>query len=86
MAKKTEKSSNDNLSFDFLSDLDLSNINWEKEIKYVGALAGSVTGSFVSTQLSWSLGLRIATVVGASYSGAILATIGYQVLQKLAED
>lgn len=86
MSKDNQKKEGDSFSFDVLSDLDLSSVNWEKEIKYVGALTGSVIGSFVSTQMSWSLGLRIATVVGGSYSGAILATIGYQIVQKLAED
>ena len=83
--KEAPEHSADGYSFDILQNLDLSNIDWEKEIKYVGALSGSVIGSFVSTQLSWSLGLRIATVVGSSYSGAILATIGYQIYKKLAE-
>ena len=50
----------DDYSFDILGQLDLNNIDWEKEIKYIGALSGSVTGSFISTQLAWSLGLRIA--------------------------
>lgn len=76
----------DDFSFDILKHLDLSKIDWEKEIKYIGALSGSVTGSFLSTQLSWSLGLRIATVLGCSYSGAILATVGYQLYKKMAEE
>ena len=86
MEKNPNDSPGEAFSFDFLSDLDVSNINWEKEIKYVGALTGSVVGSFVSNQMAWSLGLRIATVVGGSYSGAILATLGYQLVQKLSED
>ena len=76
----------DEFSFDFLKNLDMSNIDWEKEIRFVGALSGSVIGSFVSTQLSWSLALRIATVVGSSYSGAVLATVGYQLLKQMAEE
>ena len=84
--KKAPGNLADDFSFDILKNLDISNIDWEKEIKYVGALSGSVVGSFVSTQLSWSLGLRIAAVLGSSYSGAILATVGYQVYKKLTED
>ncbi len=88
MSKEKDSPNNitDDFSFDILKDLNLGNIDWEKEIKYVGALTGSVTGSFLSTQLSWSLGLRIATVLGCSYSGAILATVGYQLYQKLTEE
>ena len=80
--KDVPQDSNTGFSFDILDQVDFSKIDWEKEIKYVGALSGSVIGSFVSTQLSWSLGLRIATVVGSSYSGAILATLGYQLYKK----
>ncbi len=88
MSTKKEAPNNiaEDFSFDILKNFDLSNIDWEKEIKYVGALSGSVIGSFVSTQLSWSLALRIATVIGSSYSGALLATIGYQVYQKLSKE
>ncbi len=88
MSKQNEapKSITDDFSFDILKSLSLDNIDWEKEIKYVGALSGSVIGSFISTQLSWSLGVRIAAVLGSSYSGAILATLGYQLYQKLTED
>lgn len=75
----------EDLAFDILKNFDLSHIDWEKEIKYVGALSGSVIGSFVSTQLSWSLALRIATVVGSSYSGAIIATLAYQIYQRISE-
>lgn len=88
MDKKEEApgSKTDAFSFDPFKGLGFNDIDWEKEAKYVGALAGSVTGSFISTQLSWSLGLRIATVVGLSYSGAIAATVGYQVYRYLAEE
>ena len=88
MPQKKESPENitEDFSFDILENLDLSQIDWEKEIKYVGALTGSVIGSFVSTQLSWSLALRIAAVVGSSYSGAILATVGYQLYQKISEE
>ena len=86
MNKDQQDPTPDAFSFDFLNELDLSTINWEREIKYVGALTGSVIGSFVSTKMAWSLGIRIATVVGGSYSGAILASLGYQLLQKIAEN
>lgn len=86
MSDKAPKSISDDFSFDFLGKADFTSIDWAKEIKYVGALSGSVIGSFVSTQLSWSLGWRIATVVSGSYSGAIIATLGYQLIQKLAEE
>ena len=68
-----------------LDDFNPEKLNWKDEIKYVGALAGSVTGSYVSTQLSLSLLLRIATVIGSAYSGAMLATVGYGILSSLAE-
>ena len=74
------------LPLDFLKKIDLDNINFEKEAKYIGALTGSVVGSFVSTQLSWSLGLRLVSVIGGSYTGAFLATIAYQVLEELAAE
>ena len=83
MENSDKKPAIDGFSFDFLSDLDLSQINWEKEIKYVGALTGSAIGSFVSSQMSWSLGWRIASVVSGSYSGAILAALGYHLVQKM---
>lgn len=88
MSKQDNPSENitDDFSFDILKNLDITNIDWEKEIKYVGALSGSVIGSFVSQQLSWSLGLRIATVVGSSYSGAVLATVGYQLYKQMTQE
>lgn len=86
MDQNSPQSISENSPFDFLNRFDFDSINWEKEIKYVGALSGSVIGSFISSQLSWSLGWRIATVVGGSYSGALLATLGYHIVQKLAEE
>ena len=74
------------ISFDFLKNINLDDLDYEKEFKYVGALTGSVVGSFVSTQLSWSLGLRVLSVIGGSYSGALLAGIAYQVLEELARE
>jgi outer membrane lipoprotein SlyB len=85
MDQHTPSSITEEFSFDFLDKIDFKNVDWEKEAKYVGALSGSVIGSFVSSQLSWSLGWRLVTVVGGSYSGALLAALGYQVLKKLAE-
>ena len=84
--KDPSDNTTDIFSFDILTDVDLSEIDWQKEIRFVGALSGSVIGSFVSTQLSWSLALRIATVVGSSYTGAVLATAGYQLLMQMAEE
>ncbi len=86
MDQNTPGPVSESFSFDFLNRFDIHSIDWEKEIKYVGALSGSVIGSFVSSQLSWSLAWRIATVVGGSYSGALLATLGYQIVQKLSEE
>ena len=74
------------LSFDFLKEINLDELDLQKEARYVGALAGSAVGSFISANLSWSLGLRVITVIGGSYSGALLAGLAYQVLEKLAED
>lgn len=74
------------LPLDFLKKLDLDAINFEKEAKYIGALTGSVLGSFVSTQLSWSLAMRLVSVIGGSYTGAFLATVAYQVIEELAKE
>ena len=74
------------LPLDFIKKIDFDQINFEKEAKYIGALTGSVVGSFVSTQLSWSLGLRLVSVIGGSYTGAFLATMAYQVIEELASE
>ena len=71
---------------DFLKSIDLDKIDFHKEAKYVGALTGSVVGGFISTKLSWSLALRLVSVVGGSYSGAFLAGLAYHILEELAKD
>ncbi|MEZ4701369.1 MAG: hypothetical protein R2834_13615 [Rhodothermales bacterium] len=66
--------------FEALNDLrvNLESVDWERELKRVGALAGSVVGSFVSSRMALSLGMRIVTVVGGSYGGAIAVTLAYE--------
>ncbi len=66
--------------FDLLGSLniDLDRIEWDRELKRIGALSGSVIGSVVSSRLSFSLGMRIVSVVGGSYSGVIAATLAYE--------
>ena len=74
------------LPLDFLKKVDFEAINFEKEAKYIGALTGSVLGSFVSTQLSWSLAMRLVSVIGGSYTGAFMATLAYQLIEELAKE
>lgn len=80
------QSGNFQIPLDFLKGLDLDAIDFLKEAKYVGALTGSVVGGFISTQLSWSLALRLVSVVGGSYTGAFLAGIAYQILEEIAAE
>ena len=85
--KNSEEAANDfQLPLDFLKGIDLDAIDFHKEAKYVGALTGSVVGGFISTQLSWSLALRLVSVVGGSYTGAFLAGVAYQILEELASE
>ncbi len=67
-------------SFDALNNLGISldQVNWERELKRIGALSGSVIGSYVSSRMALSLGLRLVSVVGGSYSGLIAATVAYE--------
>lgn len=71
------------MSFDFFEDLDFNAVEWNKEFRTVGALTGSVVGSYVSQRLAFSLAMRVVTVVGASYSGAILAGAAYMAWEHL---
>ena len=74
------------LPLDFIKNIDFDAIDFAKEAKYVGALTGSVVGGFLSTQLSWSLGLRLVSVIGGSYTGAFLASVAYQIIEELATE
>ena len=84
---KSEKPFGDfQIPLDFLKKIDLDAIDFQKEAKYVGALTGSVVGGFISTQLSWSLALRLVSVVGGSYTGAFLAGLAYSIMEELASE
>ncbi len=74
------------ISFDFLNQFNLDDLDLEREAKYVGALTGSVIGSFVSGHLSWSLGLRVVSVISGSYTGAFLGALAYKILEELAAE
>jgi hypothetical protein len=56
----------------------LEGVDWERELKRIGALSGSVIGSVVSSRLALSLGMRIVSVVGASYGGLLVAAAAFE--------
>lgn len=63
----------------------IDTIDWERELKRVGALSGSVIGSFVASRMSLSLGLRIVSVVGGSYGGMLAVAAAFEVWNLMKE-